>query len=451
MGTSSIPNVATPVLVVKVGRYTIHHGSVGVVRSLGRLGVPVFGVVEDRFTPLARSRYLTGAFVWDTHRLGVGQLMDGMTAIAEHLGRPAVLVPTDDFAAIFISEQARALARWFLFPRPPETLPRIVADKKQLYFLCERLCVPAPRSVFPGSLSDVQEFIAQATFPVVVKIARSWQLPVQMAATSIVRTAEHLIALYQQVIDQPNSDLVFQEYIPPQHAEDWFFHGYFNAQSECLVSFTGRKLRSYPPFAGPTTLGQSEGNDALQRQAEALLRDISYSGIVDLDYRFDRRDNQYKLVDFNPRVGAQFRLFQEESGTDVVRALYFDLTLSRIPRSRPVARRTFIAEPYDFVAAISYFWAGELTFREWWRSFRGEKEFAWFSRDDLVPLFIMVVRLLPRALMKMLGIRWHFRGAGRLPCYVRGRGSIESRSVNPPHMKRAERSWRDRGGGTFFQ
>ena len=49
-----------PALVLKVGRYPIHHGGLGAVRSLGRAGVPTYAVIEDPHTPLARSRLLTG-------------------------------------------------------------------------------------------------------------------------------------------------------------------------------------------------------------------------------------------------------------------------------------------------------------------------------------------------------------------------------------------------------
>ena len=61
-----LPSLDTtyPVLILKASRGIIHHGAVGIARTLGRLGVPVYAVVEDSFTPLATSRYLTKAFVW---------------------------------------------------------------------------------------------------------------------------------------------------------------------------------------------------------------------------------------------------------------------------------------------------------------------------------------------------------------------------------------------------
>jgi D-aspartate ligase len=68
-----------------------------------------------------------------------------------------------------------------------------------------------------------------------------------------------------------------------------------------------------------TTLGRSVANDVLLHQAENLLKAISYAGILDLDYRFDRRDREYKLLDFNPRIGAQFRVSVDDNGASMLR------------------------------------------------------------------------------------------------------------------------------------
>jgi hypothetical protein len=55
-----------PALLVKIGHYPQHAEGLGVLRTLGRLGVPVHAMVEDRFTPAAVSRYATRRFVRPT-------------------------------------------------------------------------------------------------------------------------------------------------------------------------------------------------------------------------------------------------------------------------------------------------------------------------------------------------------------------------------------------------
>lgn len=399
-------DVTVPVFVLKFSRNVIQHGTLGIIRSLGSLGVPVYARVEDRFAPAAMSRYLTEAFVWEIRSLDPERLLTGLATIGERLGRPTILVPTDDLAAVFVAEHSHALEKWFLFPRLSKDLPRRLANKKELYFLCRSLGVPCPEAAFPGSIDDVHGFIERATFPVVVKAAESQRLPKGARSVSIAQTPGELIAIYQQAESPENPSLILQEYIPESCGEDWVFHGYCNSQTDCLAAFTGRKLRSYPPFAGPTTLGVSVPNERVGIQAEMLLKAISYSGIMDIDYRLDKRDGQYKLLDFNPRIGANFRMFEDRAGIDAVRALHLDLTGRCVRRLPMVEGRTFIVEPYDLFASLGYMRHDGLTVWKWWQSLKGKREIAWFSWDDPFPLLTMGVRLLFRGVGRIVQRSW---------------------------------------------
>jgi D-aspartate ligase len=206
---------------------------------------------------------------------------------------------------------------------------------------------------------------------------------------------------------------MFQEYIPREQGEDWIFHGYCDESSDCIVGFTGMKLRSYPAYAGPTTLGRCIENQALRRQAEELFKTINYRGIMDLDYRLDRRDGQYKLLDFNQRIGAQFRLFVDEAGIDVARALHLDLAGRAVPRSSQVEGRRFMAEHYDVVAGWAYHRDGGLTLRGWLRSVWRVEEPAWFDSHDVWPFVIMSLRFLFRGIERVVGKVWPARNRGR--------------------------------------
>ncbi len=415
-------DTTVPVLVLKVGRYALHHGGVGVVRSLGRAGVPVYGVYEELLAPAATSRYLRGRFVWENDGLGVERFLDGMATIGARLGRQTILVPTDDLGAILVAEHAAVLDEWFKVPRQPRGLPRALASKKGLYRLCKQLGVPCPEAVFPASRAELEAFLERAVFPVVVKGAEGWLLPrhTGVRSTAIVDTPEELLDIYRRVEDGSGTSVMFQEYIPRDCGEDWIFHGYCDSRSDCLAAFTGVKVRSYPPYVGPTTLGRCTANERLRRQAEMLFKALSYRGIMDLDYRLDRRDGQYKLLDFNPRIGAQFRLFVNEAGIDVVRALHLDLTERTVPPGPAVEGRGFVAEHYDLLAAWGYHRDGGLTLRGWLRSLRGVREPAWLAADDPAPFLVMCVRFLLRGLRRALGRPERSRDGGRPPRYLPG-------------------------------
>jgi D-aspartate ligase len=395
----------TPAVVLKLDRNVFHHGGLGVIRSLGRAGIPVYGVHEDPLAPAAQSRYLRGRWYW-TPDLGCPErIVAGLQQLAERLGRPAVLIPTDDPGAILLSEYAAALRPWFRFPEPPRGLPGQLASKDLLHDLCARWNVPHVATALPADGAEAEQFARRVGFPLVAKLARPWQARGRHTprSTTIVHSDQRLTELYRR---GPAGGLMLQEYIPGGRGpDDWFFHGYCDARSLCEPAFTGVKERSYPPHSGLTSFGREVANPRLHEQVTDLLRRIRYRGIMDLDVRFDPRDGQYKLLDFNPRIGAQFRVFQNADGIDVARAAHLDLTGRPIPPGRAAAGRRFFVENYDTLAALGYLRRGELGVRSWLATLRKVDETAWFARDDLAPFGLMCLRMAWRALERPFGER----------------------------------------------
>lgn len=382
---------AVPGLIVKIGNYPLHHGGVGAIRSLGRLGVPMYALTEDRWTPAAVSRYLRRAFVRPTtgreepERL-VGQLLD----VGREIGRPAVLVPTDEEAAVLIAEHAGPLAERFLFPRVEPGLPRRLASKQGLHELCTEHGVPSPAAAFPDSYADVEEFAATARFPVVAKNREAFvrRSAPAVAGTTRIGGAAELLRLAEGWGPRPG--VVLQEYLPREEAEDWIVHGYFDAEGDALALFTGVKVRSWPPHAGMTASAYVVDNPELAALAARFVKRIGFTGVVDLDLRHDRRDGRYKLLDFNPRMGAQFRLFENAAGVDVVRALHLDLTGRPVPGAAQRSGHRFVVENIDLPALLAYRRSGYTTPHAPARP--AGTELAWLARDDLRPFFTMLAR-----------------------------------------------------------
>jgi predicted ATP-grasp superfamily ATP-dependent carboligase len=379
-----------PVLLVKVGRYPHDYGGLGVVRTLGRMGVPVYAMVEDRFTPVATSRYLTGRFVRTSSGLeDPAHLVELLLDLGRSIGRPAIAVPTDDEAAVLLAEHADELTACFLLPRVSPGLPRRLASKDTLHELCRRNGVPTPRIAVPANVQELLAAGRSLGYPVVIKNREPFaRLRAPAAGTSTVISNE--VELRERFPSEPLPSLLLQEYVPREEAEDWITHLYCGAGGEAQVVFTGLKLRSWPPYAGFTTRADARPNPRLARQATEFCRTIKYGGIADLDWRFDRRDGQYKLLDFNPRRGAQFRLFETVGGVDVVRALYLDLTGRPVPRERQNYARQFAAGHLDLPSAvISGFRERRLPSRT---APNGTVERAWLSIDDPTPSVVEAAR-----------------------------------------------------------
>jgi predicted ATP-grasp superfamily ATP-dependent carboligase len=374
----------------------------------------VYGVHEGPWAPAASSRYLAGRFFWQPRPDDPQRTVSGLLDLASRIGRRAVLYATDDAGAIFLAEHGDALRVAFAFPRPPADLPRRLAGKYSMLQLCRDLGVPTPQAMLAWSPGEASGFAAQAGFPLIAKLTTPWRgtrtaAGPPLRSTTIVRTPEEL----RDVCDRAqtaDAGLMLQEYIPPAPGQDWFFHGYVDRAGHCVPAFTGVKDRSYPAYAGLTSLGRSVPNSRLREQVTAMTAAIGFRGLADLDLRFDPRDAQYKLLDFNPRLGAQFRLFTTGSGMDVARAAYLDLTGQPAAAGEMTRGRRFLVENYDPLGAVGYWRRGELGLGSWVKSLRRVDEVAWLARDDLRPFGLMCARMAWRAMTR----HSHARGPSAL-------------------------------------
>jgi predicted ATP-grasp superfamily ATP-dependent carboligase len=376
---------STPVLILKMRDLPLHHGTLGVIRSFGRAGVPVYCSRETGASPAARSRYLA------QERIGVLSPAEPARAVAQlkafqsHVGRPMVVIPIDDEGALFLAENADALRPHFLLPRQHKDVPRMAGSKANTPQICAASAVATPETFIVRTTEDLAAAGSAVSYPAVMKVAEPWLLPAGMRRMMLAQGQDDVAQYWSRLHAQSSASIVIQEYIPDEQAEDWFYHGCHREGGEPVVGFTGRKLRSYPPFFGATSYGVSVVNEDVAAMSQRLLRELGYAGIVELEFRFDKRDRRYKVIDFNARLGAQFQFLRNEAGVDVVRALHLELTGRKVPDAPQAEGVMFLSDFTDAAAFAAYWRRGAPSAGAWLgQAFRAD-EHAWYARDDIWP------------------------------------------------------------------
>jgi predicted ATP-grasp superfamily ATP-dependent carboligase len=404
-------DASVPVLLLRLDPNPFHHGTLGAIRSLGRAGVEVHALVESARTPAARSRYLHRAHVAGPGEASAVAAPDGLAAllcrISEAIGRPAVLIPMDDVGAVGVPELLGSLPGRFLTPRQPAGLPARVADKAELAALCHGLGIPHPPTVVPCSAAEAGRAASELGLPAVAKWSRPWLLrhaPASAGArpltsTALVRTSGDARALYARSVEA-GSRLLLQARVPGGRADEWFFHGCFTDVEGCALGGAGRKERSWPVGTGLTAVGRWLANPQVEAAAVRLAEHLGYRGVLDLDFRRDQSTGAYHLLDFNPRPGAQFRLFTRGDGLDVVRALHLYLTGRRVPQGRPAHGRLFVVENYAALSVARSPRAGGGPRRPSGGR-RREVETAWAAADDPQPFAAMAAAWCLRAVRRL--------------------------------------------------
>jgi predicted ATP-grasp superfamily ATP-dependent carboligase len=397
-------DTSVPFFALKLTAQVVDHGMVGLLRSLGALGVPVTVYHDTPRSPAALTRYKHRKLHWTIEEHGEDAAVEHLREVGRSFETPPVTVATDDFSSTVLDDHAAALRGSFRFPEQPAGLSRRLYDKKGMYELCREHAVATPETAFPQSRGEVEELAGRASFPIVVKGIDSALLQrTRGVRLAIVEDAEALLATYDRLETPEAPNLMLQEYIPGGAETVWMFDGYFDEKSNCLFSVTGKKIRQYPAYTGMTSLGICIHNEEVERTTRRLMKELGYRGILDCGYRYDERDGQYKLLDVNPRLGASFRLFVGEQGLDVVRAAYLDLTGQEVPEDRARDGRKWLVENLDVAAARRYMRDGVLDMRTWARSLRGIDEPSWWALDDPLPFAAMASRFVLDRLRKPQG------------------------------------------------
>jgi predicted ATP-grasp superfamily ATP-dependent carboligase len=392
VSAAALPSPTAAAVVLKLGEGRLAHGALGVIRSLGRLGVRVHLVAAGDRRVLAGSRFVTASTGIDPDDRDA--VLTTLVGLAGGFDEPPVLLPIGDGSAMFIDDAADALAPHYRFSRSAPGLARSLADKGELTRLTGDHGLATPRTHAVSGLVEAEAFAGEVGFPLMVKAADPRAIDWAAGAVSV-RKVYDLGGLREVVGDgaggvRPN--LLLQEFIAGGTDGVWFFHGYFDATSTCLAGYVGQKLREHPPGAGPTTLGVVAPNERVRRAAVELLRACGYRGLVDAEFRHDAATDRYLLLDVNPRVGANFRLFVDDAGLDVVRVAYADLTGQATAAGPAPAGRRWWVESFDPPTWPSYYGRsnGARPWRELPRSLRGVREAAWFALDDPRPFLAML-------------------------------------------------------------
>ncbi|WP_327315160.1 carboxylate--amine ligase [Streptomyces sp. NBC_01235] len=407
----SLLDTRVPAVLLRIDRNPFHHGTLGAVRSLGRAGIDVHVVADSAGSPVRKSRFVRQLYPPPPPGAAPADIAAVLMRVAARVERPAVLIPMDDAGAVAVGRLREELAPAYLLPQQPGAVPERVADKAELADLCAAADVPHPLTVVPDSAAQAASAAWRLGLPVVAKWSRPWLLPAGsgLRSTVVVRSTQEARELYLRT-EEAGSRLLLQAFLPPGPDRDWFFHGYADRSGAVGGGGPGRKLCAWPRGAGLTAVGEWTENPRVKTLAERLTGGLGYRGIFDLDFRRCGLTGDYHLLDFNPRPGAQFRLFADGAGLDVVRAQHLDLTHRPLPTGVPLPGRAFVVENYAPLAALRPAHAG--------------RELAWHAGDDSAP---------GRA---MWGL-WGAHVARRLLDRVRRLGPVRAADVRPRVIRQA--------------
>jgi D-aspartate ligase len=361
-------------------------GSLGVARSLGRHGIPVC-FVTDNSNPIAKfSRYTKLSLSWQgsQHKDAVADLLD----LADRHGMKGwVLFPAADAEVQLVAQNHAELSKVFRLVTPTWDVARWALDKTLTYQRAATLGIDSPKTYRPRDRREVETL--DCRFPLVLKpavkenrniftLAKAWRVDDRAALLSRYDEAAAAVG---------HAHVVIQELIPGGGSAQFSYAGVWGRGS-AVASMVARRTRQYPTDFGRTsTFVETIHNEQVEDAAEKFLGSLNYSGIAEIEFKFDARDRRYKILDVNARSWT-WNSLGALAGVDFPYILWRVAMGEKVQRTRADTDARWMYLSRDILAAISGMLAGTLSPADYLRSYRRPIVFATFGKDDLLPALV---------------------------------------------------------------
>jgi len=198
-------------------------------------------------------------------------------------------------------------------------------------------------------------------------------------------------------------DIVVQELIPGRGSAQFSYAGVFDHGAP-VASMLATRARQYPiDFGYTSTFVKSIDQAPIEVAACRFLASIDYSGLAEVEFKYDARDGRYKLLDVNAR-GWTWNALGAAAGVDFAHVLWRLKMGETVTPIRGRGGVAWINLSRDAVAAVQEMLAGTLTLAQYVKSFHGPLVFAATAADDILPGMIDLPLILWRTLTRRLPV-----------------------------------------------
>jgi len=384
----------------------------GIARSLGEHGIPVIGLTAKPGIYGNYTRYAKIVVSPDS-RDQPEALLNRLMELGKELGHRAVIFPTRDDDVIFLDRYRKELSPYFILTVPESAAIQGCLDKWETYLAARKANVQTPRCWLIENENDLRQALPNLVYPCVVKPVAAyhwrksghWALVGGRKAIGI-HSEEELLSEYK-AISRADTRMLVQELVAGDDQCLVIAACYFDRQSNFVAGFNLQKVLQVPQGFGTGCIVQATNRAELFEPAIRLLQEIRYTGIAEVEYKWDATTRQYQLIEVNPRPWDQHRLGRV-CGVDLVYLAYLEHAGLPLPvttcRERSVK---WVAEDGFITAVLQSIWRRDGSFRRLLRLARGSRTYAiWSWRDPLPFLVYMSTRFVPALVADGFRLVW---------------------------------------------
>jgi len=364
-----------------------------VIRNLGRQGVPVIGLDPNPIQIGFFSKYCIGIQCPDPYK-NENEFTQFLISLGETLNEKGVLFPCDDMYSLIILKNRKELEKYFYFIMPEEDISLNLINKHIFYKTLEKLGIDHPKNYYKSDFNEIFEIFEKIKFPCYIKPVYSSFFKKDFDVKMFIANNKKELLFYYKKATEKNHEVIIQEFIPGYIDDNYCLNAYYNKDFEPIGIFSSKRRREWPIMRGCGCLIEKISDTELIEKITYLMKNIGYFGIIDAEFKLDLRDNKFKLIEINARPWMQIGLCSK-FGINHCYIAYLDAIGKKYDFKLIESNYYKWLFFYDDIkASITMALKNQVTFKEWIKSLKGKKEYAFFSKDDLLPFIIYTSKLI---------------------------------------------------------
>lgn len=210
-----------------------------------------------------------------------------------------ILLPSNDHAVYNISRNKSILKDFYTVISEDSEIIERIYNKRLLLSLAEQNGIPIPRTIMPQESNPGS---VPLTYPLIIKGNNGLSFYRRYGHKAyIVNRENDLSKVWKSDFEGVDpKDYFIQELIPYVHRT--ISVTVFTVKGEVHAYWMGVKLREHPPVFGTATCCKSIFDNTLLELSTKLVKLLNYTGVCEIEWLRDSRDNEPKLIEINART-----------------------------------------------------------------------------------------------------------------------------------------------------